>query len=237
MKNNIYIFLFSLLFLGACEDYPEYNHLQGAGIGVSTDGITYLDNEISYSVSAQNPDVTTITLSGGVAAQVPLTGTDTKSGSKTFSDSDITMSEDAWSVQFTSDLEYKSYITKSYSVSSAFSTLSPFKYTAATDTDDAIKESTGVTTATDGLYIEYSVAPIKATVTAIAISKQVVADGVDPKDVDYMAIVGDFELKGQMIQINGSDYSIGDTVSFKIMATADNGKTETTTISFSVTEP
>ncbi len=247
MRNTLYILLVLAFGISSCEDYPNDPKSPGAGFKIGNPGMTFLDNQITYSVTTYNTDVTSVVITGAAKATVALSTGEVEAdlvkspvltGNVTFMETDINIDkENSWTLRLeATGIPSAAVKMEKTTLKSAFSNLNPYKWTPATGDDPEKKEPTQVTTGTDGLYIEYKVKPVVAEPTNIVVEKKVVPKDVDPKTIDFTAEAGTFVAKGQKIKINGSDYNADDTVIFKFTATANTGKSETVNLSFTVAE-
>ncbi|MFP4025088.1 MAG: hypothetical protein ACLFVR_11250 [Thiohalospira sp.] len=205
MRNILLnIALLALIFaVGCSEDEDLYPYTGAAGVQITSDGLTALDNEVAFNITATNESCTEldVNLGGSPLGTVSLTegaGTYTATAEAL----GISAIEDAATLTFIANTDKEPVYNYTVEVEDPITIVAP---------DNLYQNDTEV-------YVKFNIEPVAASVTDVTIQTKVNSN--DPTDV-----TGTYNANDSILVV-GSDYAIGDTVYF--MVTGEAGTKSTT---------
>jgi len=198
MRNILLmIAMLALIFSVGCEDEDLYPYTGAAGVEISSDGMTELDSQVTFDITATNAKCTELTVTMGTTALGTVTLT-SGAGTYTVTAADLGISaiDDDAELTFTANTEKNPIYTYTVTVEDPASFDVPDLY--LNDIED---------------YVYFDVEPVAATVSAVSVETKVGKNGT------YAAVAGTFTASDSILVV-GSDYSVGDTVYFKVKSEA-----------------
>lgn len=194
-KILLNIAIIALIFAVGCDDDDErYPFTPGAGVHISSDGLTELDGQVVFDVTATNAECTELTVTGDASGTVTLTNGE---GSFTASAADLGISdaEDVATLVFTANSEGNPIYEYSVEVADPISTTAPTVY----ESDEEV-------------YLNFEIDPVSATVSDVTVEVKV-------NSGTYTALTESYNAEDS-VMIVGSDYALGDKVFFRITGEA-----------------
>lgn len=195
-KILLNIALLALIFSVGCSSDDDNPFVGAAGVGISSDGLTELDTEVTLNITATNIACTEITISGDATGTVAITNGE---GLFTVSSSVLGISAIDDEASFTLMANSEGTPTYSYSV---------------TVEDPISVEDPGLMHSADNYYFKWAIEPVAATVSDVKIETKVNIGGT------YSEVLGTFNPEDSLA-LMGTDYAIDvDTIYVKVTATA-----------------
>ena len=191
------ILIIGLLFSLGCDKPAEEELFLAAGLSVSCDGATELDEQVTFNFTVENPEATEITVTGSYETSVSISGGE---GSFTASIADLSLAAAGDEASFTFTANSEGNPEYSFSVAMAH----PMTVAAPEGVVQNAVES----------YLSFGVSTVSATVSAVTLQTKVGADGT------YADVTGTFDVASDSIAVTGEDYNLSDTVYYKVTATA-----------------
>ncbi|MEH0153869.1 hypothetical protein V6R21_06955 [Limibacter armeniacum] len=223
MKFNKYIATASVLAalsLGSCAGEAEQDFLVPANsFGYSTKySFTDLD-KIMISIDAEGVDAAVLEQvvrdEDGNILQIKKLGDMTISGGKAsielnLSDAELSSVGDEVETQYT--------VTRGGSTET-------YKYSTIAVTSPISFEADEVIQNGKDAFVRFEVGTANATVSNVVVESAVLKYDEDNADVAFSAVAGDFDLANDSVSLNGVDYSLYDTLAYKVIVNGTSTKT------------